>query len=117
MDTWNIETLNVEPSSPQVLRSDDELRAIVLNLPAGDQLQEHQVHERAWLLVATGKVRIEPSDGGDPIEVGAATIAHFEPKEAHAIKAVEDTRLLLMLVPWPAEDHNTLDNLEKAGIR
>lgn len=110
MDTWNIATLDVEPSSPQVLRSDDELRAIALNLPSGDQLQEHQVHERAWLLVATGKVSIDPSDGGDCVEAGAGTIAHFDPKESHAVKAIEDARLLLMLAPWPAEDHNTLDD-------
>ena len=48
METWDIRTLPIEPHKPQVLRSDEETRAIAINLPAGEQLQEHQVHE-LWI--------------------------------------------------------------------
>ena len=34
--------------------SDEEGRVIVINLPGGESLQEHQVHERAWLVVVSG---------------------------------------------------------------
>ncbi len=59
MQTWDIRTLDVEPHQPQVLRSDHETRVIAIHLPAGEQLQEHQVHERAYLMVADGEVTLE----------------------------------------------------------
>src|SRR4029079_15297040 len=51
MDSWDIRSLDIEPHHPQVLRSDDETRVIALNLPGGEELQDHQVHERAYLVV------------------------------------------------------------------
>ena len=59
MDHWDIASLAVKPHQPEVLRSDDETRVIAINLPAGEALQEHQVHERAWLVVAAGEVEVE----------------------------------------------------------
>ena len=58
METWDICSLEVAPHHPQVLRSDDETRAIAIHLPGGEELQEHQVHERTYLLVASGEVEI-----------------------------------------------------------
>lgn len=40
--------------SPRVLRSDDEIRAIAIRLPSGEELQQHRVHERTYMLVADG---------------------------------------------------------------
>ena len=62
METWDIRSLTIEPHKPQVLRSDEETRAIAINLPAGEELQEHQVHERAYLLVADGEIEVS-NDG------------------------------------------------------
>ena len=59
METWDIASLDVQPHQPEVLRSDPEARVIAINLPAGEELQEHQVHERAWVMVAGGEVEIE----------------------------------------------------------
>ena len=56
MDTWDIRSLPIEPHHPQVLRSDEETRAIAIQLPGGEELQEHQVHERTYLLVADSSV-------------------------------------------------------------
>ena len=50
MESWNINELQVDPHQPRVLDSESEGRAIVINLPKGEQLQEHQVHERAWVV-------------------------------------------------------------------
>ena len=59
MRSWDISTLDVPIHNPAVLDSEDEGRAIVIQLPAGGRLQEHQVHERAWLLVVSGAIEID----------------------------------------------------------
>ena len=65
MDTWDINSLDVQPHHPRVLRSDREARVIAIDLPAGEQLQDHQVHERAYLLVTDGEIELTAGDGRD----------------------------------------------------
>jgi quercetin dioxygenase-like cupin family protein len=101
---WDTRSLDVEPHHPQVLHSDEEGRTIVLNLPAGEELQEHQVHERAWILVVDGKVELEDA-GGNTTEAGPGTLALTAPKERHEVRAIADARLVLVLAPWPGEGH------------
>ena len=103
METWDIAALDVQPHQPEVLRSDPEARVIAINLPAGERLQEHQVHERAWVMVAAGEVEIEQD--GSSESGGPGLVAHFEPKQRHEVRAKTDTRLLLFLAPWPGEGH------------
>jgi quercetin dioxygenase-like cupin family protein len=101
MDSWDIASLGVEPHFPQVLRSDDTTRAIAINLPAGERLQEHQTHERAYLVVAAGSIELE--NGSNTQTGGPGFLAHFEPHERREVRATEDARLVLILAPWPAE--------------
>jgi quercetin dioxygenase-like cupin family protein len=103
MDSWDIATLGVEPHQPKVLRSDDESRAIAINLPAGEELQEHQVHERAYLVVAAGEIEVE--QGGQTETGGPGFLTHFEPNERHEVRAKTDSRLVLILSPWPGVGH------------
>lgn len=103
MEHWDVGSLAVEPHKPQVLRSDPESRAIVILLPAGEQLQEHQVHERAYLVVVDGRIEVEA--GADRIEGGAGLMCVFDPRERHAVRAISDARLLLVLAPWPGPGH------------
>lgn len=103
METWNVRSLEIEPHHPLVLRSDDESRAIAILLPAGEQLQEHQVHERAYLVVVDGE--IEVTNDGRTIGGGAGFVAHFEPRERRSVRAVSDARLVLVLAPWPGVGH------------
>jgi quercetin dioxygenase-like cupin family protein len=103
METWDIASLDVEPHQPEVLRSDPEARVIAINLPAGEQLQEHQVHERAWVIVAGGEVEIEQD--GSTVSGGPGFVAHFDPRARHEVRATTDARLLLFLAPWPGEGH------------
>jgi quercetin dioxygenase-like cupin family protein len=103
VDSWDIRSLEIEPHHPQVLRSDDETRLIAINLPAGEELQEHQVHERAYLLVADGEIEIVQN--GESVSGGPGFIAHFAPRERREVRAKGDTRLLLLLSPWPGEGH------------
>jgi quercetin dioxygenase-like cupin family protein len=103
MESWDIRALEIEPHQPQVLRSDAETRAIAISLPRGEELQEHQVHERAYLLVADGE--IEVAHDGRRITGGTGWLSHFEPNERRSVRALTDARLLLMLAPWPGEGH------------
>jgi len=103
METWDIRSLPIEPHHPQVLRSDDETRAIAIHLPAGEELQEHQVHERTYLLVADGE--IEVSDAGETVVGGPGFLSHFEPNERRTVRARGDSRLVLVLAPWPGVGH------------
>lgn len=93
----------MQPQHPLVLDSRDEGRTILLALAAGDSLLEHQVHERAWVVVLEGEVEIE--DGGDTVSGGAGLLALFDPGERHEVRARSDARLLLVLAPWPGEGH------------
>jgi quercetin dioxygenase-like cupin family protein len=101
---WNTRSLDVEPHHPQVLHSDAEGRTIVISLPAGEELQEHQVHERAWIFVVDGKVELE-DDSGSTTEAGPGALALTAPKERHEVRAITDSRLVLVLAPWPGEGH------------
>ena len=103
METWDICSLAIEPHQPQVLRSDEETRAIAIHLPAGEQLQEHQVHERSYLVVVDGDITISQESGS--VSGGTGLLAHFEPNERRTIEAVTDARLVLMLAPWPGKGH------------
>jgi quercetin dioxygenase-like cupin family protein len=103
MQTWDTRALEIEPHHPQVLRSDGEIRAIAIQLPVDEQLQEHQVHERAYVVVIDGEVSIE--HGGEQITGGAGTLVHFEPNERRTVTATRDARLLLILAPWPGVGH------------
>jgi quercetin dioxygenase-like cupin family protein len=103
MDAWDISSLEVRPHHPEVLRSDDETRVIAINLPAGEALQEHQVHERAWLMVADGQIDVDQR--GRTVTGGPGFLAHFEPGERREVRATRDARLVLLLSPWPGDGH------------
>jgi quercetin dioxygenase-like cupin family protein len=103
MDSWDIASLPVEPHHPEVLRSDEETRVIALSLPSGERLQEHQVHERTWLMVADGEIEVD--EGERTVTGGPGLLVHFEPNERHEVRATRDSRLILLLAPWPGEGH------------
>jgi quercetin dioxygenase-like cupin family protein len=101
MDTWDIRSLDVQPHHPQILRSDEgAARAIAIALPAGEQLQEHEVHEHAYLVVVDGEIDLGEGQSG-----GAGFVAHWVPQERHEVTARSDARLLLILAPWPGPGH------------
>src|SRR5436190_24242678 len=104
MRSWDLSTLDVQPHAPEVLDSATEGRAIVIQLPAVERLQEHQVHERAWLLVVSGAIEID-GPGGGAARGGPGMLAVFDPNERREVRASEDSRLLLLLSPWPGQGH------------
>ncbi|GAC1322233.1 MAG: hypothetical protein NVSMB25_17090 [Thermoleophilaceae bacterium] len=114
MDSWDIRTLDVQPHQPRILSSDEEARVIALNLPAGESMQEHQTYERAYLMVADGRVSV--SSGRHTISGGTGFVAHFEPNERREVRAEENSRLVLVLGPWPGVGHGTAGSQAGAVI-
>jgi len=96
--------MEVEARHPLVLDSSEEGRLIVIELPAGEEMQEHRVHERAWLVVAKGAIEIDDADG-ETVGGGPGLVAEFNPNESRTVRATEDARILLLLSPWPGEGH------------
>ena len=103
VDSWDIPNLDLEPHHPKILRTDGEARVVAVNLPAGEALDDHQVHERAYVVVVDGEAQIGPV--GSTEKAGPGFVAHFDPNERHEVRATGDTRLLLFLAPWPGEGH------------
>lgn len=103
MDSWDIPGLGVEPHQPKVLRSDAEARVVAIHLPAGEALEDHQVHERAYVVIVDGEAQVGPI--GSTEQAGPGFVAHFDPNERHEVRATSDARLLLFLAPWPGEGH------------
>jgi redox-sensitive bicupin YhaK (pirin superfamily) len=100
MEHWDLRTLEVEPHQPKILHSArGEARSIAIHLPAGEALQDHEVHERAYLVVVDGEITVQGVRGGP----GFAAV--FDPHERHEVTAHSDARLLLLLAPWPGDGH------------
>ena len=101
---WDLRSLDVAPHRPVILPSArGESRSVALRLPAGEALQDHEVHERAHLVVVDGE--IEVSRGADTVTGGPGFFAVFDPGERHEVRARSDARLLLVLAPWPGDGH------------
>ena len=83
---------------------DQGLQAIVLDLAAGESLSDHQVHERAWLVVLDGEIQVATAEG-ERVSGGVGLLVEFAPGERHEVIASADARLLLLLTPWPGSGH------------
>jgi quercetin dioxygenase-like cupin family protein len=119
MQVWETLALEVEAHRPHIVSSTEAARAILIQLPAGERLSEHVVHERAWVVVLDGEVELEAKDGGHAAG-GCGLMAEFDPGERHEVRATSDARLLLFLAPWPGEGHPgamTLDDKAQAHER
>lgn len=104
MEHWDLTTLSVEPRRPQILHSTrGESRSVALRLPAGEVLQDHEVHERAHVVVVEGDVEVQCD--ASRVAGGPGTFIVFDPRERHEVRAVTDARLLLVLAPWPGPGH------------
>jgi quercetin dioxygenase-like cupin family protein len=104
----------VEPHQPHILASATDARTIFLELPGGEELQEHEVHERARLVVIGGEVSVTTA-AGEAATASAGHLFEFEPGERRTILAITDARLLLVLSPWPGDGHPGAMTLEEKG--
>lgn len=117
MRSWDMRTIEAEPHEPQILSSAEDARTIVLELPAGEELQEHEVHERARLVVVDGEVDVI-TPAGERQSAEGGHLFEFDPGERRTVVARSDARLLLILTPWPGDGHPGAMTLEqKAEVR
>ena len=103
--SWNLNEIETPGGSrsPVVVHSEDEARAVLIGLEPGQKLGDHQVHERAWVLVLDGRIRI--SSGGESLDAGPGCLSMFEARERHSVSTDDGARILLLLAPWPGEGH------------
>jgi len=105
MKAWSLTEIEAPGGTidPAVLTTDDGARAIAIRLEAGQELRDHQVRERAWVVIVDGQAEIRCGD--EVVDARAGTLVTFEPGERHAIASVEGARVLLILAPWPGPGH------------
>jgi redox-sensitive bicupin YhaK (pirin superfamily) len=104
VNSWNLKALDLKPRLPEILSSTSEARAIALDLRAGESLPDHEVHERAWLVIVDGEVEVT-SAAGERVSGGVGLLVEFAPTERHEVVARSKARLLLLLTPWPGAGH------------
>lgn len=117
MKSWELSGLDVEPHKPHVLSSSSDARTIVVDLPSGERMQDHEVHERAFVVLVSGELEITTPAGGR-VSGGPGLLVEFEPRERHEVLARSDARFLLVLAPWPGSGHSGAMTLaDKADVR
>jgi quercetin dioxygenase-like cupin family protein len=104
MHSWDLAALDLKPRLPEILSTTEAARAIVLDLAAGEDLSDHQVHERAWLVVINGEIVVSTATG-ERVSGSRGMLVEFAPGERHEVVASSDARLLLLLTPWPGTGH------------
>lgn len=104
MRSWDIRAVEAPDGvrTPTVLYSDDA-RAIVVCLEPGEELGDHEVRERAFVVVVQGEVDVRCHGGS--LTAPSGTLLVFDPGERHSLSSADGARLLLVLAPWPAQGH------------
>jgi quercetin dioxygenase-like cupin family protein len=104
MERWHLPSIEADGKrEPRVLFSRPECRAVLLDLRAGEDMGEHRVHEHSLVQVVSGRLEVEGGDRG--VECDPGTMITFAPGEQRAIRALEPSRILLVLAPWPGDGH------------
>jgi quercetin dioxygenase-like cupin family protein len=101
---WDLKTAELKPRLPEILSSSDAARVIALDLAEGEVLSEHEVHERAWIVVIEGSIEVRTA-AGERTNGGIGLLIELAPGERHEVRACTDARLLLLLTPWPGSGH------------
>ena len=66
-------------------------------------MQEHEVHERAYLVVVEGEIELGDGAGSGTTAGGTGFAAVFDPHERHRVRGRSSGGLLLVLAPWPGD--------------
>jgi quercetin dioxygenase-like cupin family protein len=104
MRAWRLHEIEMPRGrrDPVVLGSGDS-RAVLIGLEPGQELGEHQVRERAWVVVVEGAVEVSTAD--ETLDAPTGTLLEFDPTERRTVKSEGGSRLLILLSPWPGPGH------------
>ncbi len=104
MERWHLPSIAADGKrEPRVLFSRPDCRAVVLDLNEGDELGDHRLYEHAVVQVVSGRLGL--AQAGREVECEAGMLMTFEPGETRSVRALEASRLLLLLTPWPGAGH------------
>jgi quercetin dioxygenase-like cupin family protein len=104
VERWHLPSITASGKrEPRVLFSRAEARGVLIDLNAGEEMGDHRLHESAVLQVVAGRVGVELGDQG--VECDAGTLLTFDPGETRRLRALEPSRILLLLTPWPGAGH------------
>jgi quercetin dioxygenase-like cupin family protein len=104
MRVWHLHEIEMPRGTrdPVVLDSGDS-RVLLIGLEPGQELGEHQVRERAWVVVVDGAIEVSTAD--EALDAPAGTLLEFDPTERRTVKSEGGARLLILLSPWPGPGH------------
>jgi len=104
VERWHLPSIDADGKrEPRVLFSRRDSRAVVIDLREGDEMGDHRMHEHAVVFVVSGKLGVAVDD--QTAECEAGTLATFSPGETRSVRALEPSRILLLLAPWPGAGH------------
>lgn len=104
VERWHLPSIEADGKrEPRVLFSRPESRAVVIDLRQGDEMGDHRLHEHAAVLVVSGRLGVTTDDRN--VECDTGTLATFRPGERRSVQALEPSRILLLLAPWPGAGH------------
>jgi quercetin dioxygenase-like cupin family protein len=104
MRAWRLNEIEMPRGTrdPVVLDSGDS-RVVLIGLEPGQELGEHQVRERAWVVVLDGAVDVVTAE--ESLNAPAGTLLEFDPTERRTVRSPGGARLLILLAPWPGPGH------------
>jgi quercetin dioxygenase-like cupin family protein len=104
VERWHLPSIEASGQrEPRVLFSQPEFRGVVVDLDEDGELGEHQVREHLLVHVVAGRVHV--TAGTEEAECEAGSLVRFAPGETHGVRALEPSRILLLLAPWPGAGH------------
>jgi quercetin dioxygenase-like cupin family protein len=108
VERWHLPSIEASGQrEPRVLFSQPEFRGFVVDLDRSDQLGDHRLYEHAVVQIVSGRVRIAME--ARSVECEAGTLVTFAPGETRRVQALEPSRILLLLAPWPGDGHYPQD--------
>lgn len=85
----------------QTVHADAGVRVVLFGFAAGEELTEHTASRPATIQVLSGAFDL--TLGGERVDAPAGTWVHMSAGLRHALRAREPSRMLLTLVPAPAD--------------
>jgi len=100
MQSWNLDTRHEHHrKGPQQLLSTPALRVDLVDLARDEEIGDSWCGDRVLVQVLDGSVRIAVGEYTTTCDDG--TLVALDPGEAHSVRGLEQSRLLLTFMPRP----------------